>query len=97
MIGSNLGFGNKSPISRGGNNNKRKIPSHVEISDVPPFTDKTSYKAEDISAGTTNSNSYLGFYQLGYLNCVWFCVWFWFCDGGLRGSWKKGTAPLPRA
>jgi hypothetical protein len=38
------------------NNNKRNIPSRVEISDVPPFTDnKTHSKAEDVSifAGTT--------------------------------------------
>ena len=37
-----------------GNDNKRKIPSHVEISDVPPFTDNyISSKAEDIFAATT--------------------------------------------
>ena len=35
-------------------NNKRKIPTSVEIVDVPPPTDnETSFKADDASAGAT--------------------------------------------
>jgi hypothetical protein len=33
--------------------NKRKIATSVEIVDVPPATDETPFKAEDVSEGTT--------------------------------------------
>jgi hypothetical protein len=42
-------------MQRHDNNNKRKIPTSIEIVDVPPPTDnETPSKAEDVSAGTTN-------------------------------------------
>jgi PPOX class probable F420-dependent enzyme len=42
-------------MQRDDNNNKRKIPTSVEIVDIPPATDnETSFKADDdVSAGTT--------------------------------------------
>jgi PPOX class probable F420-dependent enzyme len=42
-------------MQRDDNNNKRKIPTSIEIVDVPPATDNETSKAEDVSvsAGTT--------------------------------------------
>jgi len=40
-------------MQRDGNNNKRKIPSHVEIADVPPFTYNETPSEVSIFAGTT--------------------------------------------
>ena len=40
-------------MQRDGNNNKRKIPSRVEIADVPPFTYNETTSDVSIFAGTT--------------------------------------------